>query len=208
MHYNWIVIRPLTVLVVALAAAAWTSGPAAAKPRADIDYQALYAQGIPFAKFLESARAHREEWRAHYNDATVTPELMTRMRALPDTRRLLVVAEDWCSDSVNTVPYIARLVDGAPERLAMRVLDSVRGQPVMDAHRTPDGRAATPTIAILDGGGSVVGSWTERPSATQTWFLEKQKTTMQKPLHDELMAWYAQDGGKTTVAEIAGILSR
>jgi hypothetical protein len=31
---------------------------------------------------------------------------------------------------------------------------------------------------------------------------------MQKPLHDELMAWYASDAGKTTVAEIAEILSR
>jgi hypothetical protein len=201
-------VRPLTALAVALAAAAWTSGPAAATTKADVDYPALYAQGVSFARFLENARAHRDEWRAHYNDATVTPELMTRMRALPDKRRLLVVAEDWCSDSVNTVPYIARLVDGAPERLAMRLLDSVRGQPVMEAHRTPDGRAATPTIVMLDTAGALVGSWTERPSTTQTWFLEKQKTTMQKPLHDELMAWYAQDGGKTTVAEIAEILSR
>jgi hypothetical protein len=202
------VFRLVMALGAAFSAAAWTSGSSSARVQPAIDYPALYAQGITFARFLDNARARRDEWRAHYNDATVTPELMTRMRALPDTRRLLVVAEDWCSDSVNTVPYIARLVDGAPERLAMRVLDSVRGQPVMEAHRTPDGRAATPTVVMLNPEGAVVGSWTERPSSTQTWFLEKQKTTMQKPLHDELMAWYAQDAGKTTVAEIADILSR
>ena len=31
---------------------------------------------------------------------------------------------------------------------------------------------------------------------------------MQKPLKDELIAWYAKDAGKTTVAEIADILGR
>jgi hypothetical protein len=182
----------------------------AARPLAyqDIDYAGLYAKGITFAEFLERARARRDEWRAHYNDATVTPELITRMRALPDKRRLLVVAEDWCSDSVNTVPYLARLVDGAPERLALRLIDSQAGKAIMEAHRTPDGRTATPTIVVLADSGGVLGTWTERPSSTQAWFLERQKTTMQKPLHDELMAWYASDAGKTTVAEIAEILSR
>jgi hypothetical protein len=173
-----------------------------------IDYPGLYAKGITFAEFLERARGRRDEWRAHYNDATVTADLVTRMRALPDKRRLLVVAEDWCPDSVNTVPYIARLVDGAPERLALRLIDSRAGKAIMEAHPTPDGRAATPTVVVLADDDGVLGTWTERPSSTQAWFLEKQKTTMQKPLHDELIAWYASDAGKTTVAEIAEILSR
>src|SRR6185436_19661415 len=80
--------------------------------RQDVDYQAVYAQGKTFADFLDKARAHRDEWRANYNDATVTASLITRMRALPAKRHLLVVAEDWCSDSLNTIPYVARLVDG------------------------------------------------------------------------------------------------
>jgi thioredoxin family protein len=173
-----------------------------------VDYQGIYAQGTTFADFLEKARAHREEWRANYNDATVSPALMTRVRALSAKRHLLVVAEDWCSDSLNTVPYIARLVDGGPERLDMHVVNREIGNAVMEAHRTPDGRAATPTIAILGEDWHVIAAWTERPTSVQAWFLEKQKTTMQKPLHDELLAWYAKDAGKTTVLEIADLLER
>jgi hypothetical protein len=138
----------------------------------------------------------------------VSADLITRMRALPERRRILVVASDYCLDSANTIPYIARLVDGAPERLALRVVDPTRGRAVMDAHRTPDGRAATPTVAILDDDARLLGAWVERPSSTQTWFLEQQKVMMQKPLHDQLGAWYAADAGKTTVAEIADLLSR
>lgn len=196
-------------LLLALAAAVVAAGVSVdASPRQDIDYAGLYAKGVTFAEFLENARARRDQWRAHYNDATVTPDLITRMRALPGRRRLLVVAEDWCADSVNTIPYIVRLVDGAPERLELRLIDSERGKAVMEAHRTPDGRAATPVVVVLAEDGRVLGTWTERPSSTQTWFLEKQKTTMQKPLHDELKDWYAKDAGKTTVAEIAEIVSR
>ena len=176
--------------------------------RQDIDYQAVYAQGTTFADFLEKARAHREEWRANYNDATVSASLITRMRALPAKRHLLVVAEDWCSDSLNTVPYIARLVDGGAERLDIRIVNREIGNAVMEAHRTPDGRTATPTIAILGEDWHLLAAWTERPSSVQAWFLEKQKTTMHKPLHDELLAWYENDAGKTTVLEIAGLLER
>jgi hypothetical protein len=203
-----VVFRAILGLAIAFFTVASASGAGGVQTLQDIDYPGLYARGITFAEFLENARARRDEWRAHYNDATVTPALMTRMRALPGKRRLLVVAEDWCSDSANTVPYIARLVDGAPERLEMRVIDSQRGQAIMEAHRTPDGRTATPTIVVLADDGRVLGSLTERPSSTQSWFLEKQKTTMQKPLHDELLEWYSKDAGKTTVAEIADILSR
>ena len=174
----------------------------------DVDYQGVYGQGTTFADFLDKARAHRDEWRANYNDATVSPALVTRMRALAAKRHLLVVAEDWCSDSLNTVPYIARLVDGGPERLDMRLVNREIGKTVMDAHRTPDGRTATPTIAILGEDWHLIAAWTERPTSIQAWFLEKQKTTMQQPLHDELLAWYAKDAGKTTVLEIADLLER
>jgi hypothetical protein len=201
--------QPSRRLVLALVAVAWVADARlSARLLQDIDYAGLYAKGITFAEFLENARARRDEWRAHYNDATVTPDLITRMRALPEKRRLLVVTEDWCSDSANTVPYIARLIDGAPERLEMRLIDSQRGEAVMEAHRTPDGRTATPTVVVLGDDGRLIGAWTERPSSTQAWFLEKQKTTMQTPLKAELMAWYANDAGKTTVAEIADILGR
>jgi hypothetical protein len=197
------IVRTLTVVLGTV-----LIGGAAGSSAQDVDYRALFAQGRTFADFLENARARRDEWRAHYNDASVSPDLINRMRVLSQRRHILVVAEDWCSDSVNTVPYIARLVDGGPERVDLRVINSEDGKPIMEAHRTPDGRTATPTIAILGEDWRLIAAWTERPSSTQAWFLERQKTTMQKPLHDELLAWYAKDAGRTTVSEIADLLER
>jgi hypothetical protein len=200
--------RILAVLLSVLC----TSVAAQPAPPAELDYGDVYAKGITFAAFLDKAESRRDEWHAHYNDAAVTAEMMTRMRALPERRRLLVVAEDWCGDSVNTVPYLARLVDAAPERLEMRLIDSKAGRRVMEAHRTPDGRAATPTIVVLGEDGRVLGAWTERPAALRAW-LDQEKAgassaSSGEALHDRRMKWYAEDAGKATVDETAAILAR
>jgi hypothetical protein len=202
------VTRACLVVCIAVLTGARVAGPLHAASAAAPDYQAFYNKGIPFAEFLDRARARRDEWRQRYNDAAVTADLVTRMRALPDHRLILAVAEDWCSDSVNTVPYVARLVDGAPERLSLRIIDSKVGRSVMNANPTPDGRAATPAIVVLREDGEVLGSWVERPSTVQRWFLELRKTVKHDPLHERLMNWYAEDAGRTTLAEIAALLER
>ena len=111
--------------------------------------QPYYAKGVTFAAFLDAATEHPDDWRTRYSNAAVTADTVSRLRALPARRQLLVVAEDCCSDSTATVPYLARLVDAAPDRLELRVINSRTGRGVMEAHRTPDGRAATPTVVVL-----------------------------------------------------------
>lgn len=194
------------VVLTTLALCSAVAAGAAQQPA--LDYAACYAKGITFAKFLENAQARREEWRERYSNAAVTPDLVTRMRALPERRRILVVAEDWCADSAQSVPYVARLVDGAPERLEMRVIDSKAGLAIMEAHPTPDGRATTPTIVILTEDGRLVGAWSERPSTLHAEVVERSGTEMQSAVHDFIMKWYKDDRGKTTMAEIATLLEK
>jgi hypothetical protein len=200
-------------MICSLAATAAPAARDRETPRPqEIAYGALYARGVTFAAFLEKGRARQDEWRARYNDAAVTADMVTRMHALPERRRLLVVAEDWCSDSLNTVPYLARLVDAAPERLALRIVNSTAGYQIMEAHRTPDGRAATPTVVVLGEDDRLIGAWTERPAALRAWLEEQkhsgEKTLSRDALHDRAMKWYAEDAGNATVTEVAAILAR
>lgn len=202
--------RVRSCVAVCLAAVLAASAAAVAEgvPLANPEYKAIYDQGIGFSDFLEQARSRRDEWRKRYAAAVLPEELAARMRALPARRQILVVAEDWCSDSAQTIPFIARLAESAGDRLALRVVNSTVGRPVMNAHLTPDGRGATPTVVVLDERGQVVGAWVERASTAQRWFLEQQKTTMQQPLHEQLVKWYEEDGGRSALAEIASILEQ
>ena len=188
-------------LPLLLLALLWPSGPAP-------DYAALYARGVPFAEFLANATAKQDEWRTRYRDALVRPELIEKAKALPGHYRLLVVAEDWCSDSAQSIPYLAKLVDAAPDTLEMRVITSKDGRAVMDAHPTPDGRGATPTVAVLTADGVLIGAWSERPAELEAWSIAQRKVLSQRDLHDQMATWYATDAGRSALTEILALLTR
>ena len=172
----------------------------------DVDYGALYDRGVPFSTFLEQARSHRTEWIANFERAKPDDGVLARARALLGRQRILVVAEDWCADSLNTVPYLAKLVDAVPDRLELRVIDSTVGKAVMEANRTADGRSATPTIVVLGADNKPAGAWVERPSVLQKWFTEQKPLVPHEELLEQKAKWYAEDAGKSTITEIVTIL--
>jgi hypothetical protein len=178
-----------------------------AAPRAEaVDYAALYEQGIAYAAFVDGARMRAAEWRRGAAGAAADEGVLARLRELPRKRRLLVVAEASCSDSVATIPYLAKLVAAVPERLDMRIVNSKIGRAVMEAHRTPDNRAATPTVVVLDEDGRLLGAWSERPAALQQWYIDKKSSLTRAELLEQKTRWYADDAGKSATAEIVAIL--
>lgn len=174
----------------------------------DIDLAALFDSGVPYATFQDNAHSRRREWRENYRSAAVDPAAIERVRALPGKRRLVAVAEDWCADSANTIPYVAKLVDAVPERLSLHIVNSEAGKALMEAHRTPDGRPATPTVAVLDVAGRLVGVWVERPSALQAWYLEQQEKIAHGELTRRKMDWYREDAGESTISEIVALMEQ
>jgi hypothetical protein len=172
-----------------------------APPSAPPDYAAIYAGGIPFAQFLDEAEDLKDEWHGNFAKAKVEDDSLARAKALKAQWRLLVVAEDWCHDSVNTVPYVAKFVDASPETLSMRVVRKATGQPVLEAHKTKDGRAATPTIVILDPDGLVKGVISERPAALLEYAVEHSSQRDRR-------RWYAEDGGRHAIAEILDMIEK
>ena len=185
----------------------WVFSPAGTQA-APPDYAAVYARGVTFAAFLERATSRADEWRQHYDAAAVTPDLVAAMRALPERRRILVVSEASCGDSLNSLPYLARLVDGAPERLELRVVSAVEGRAVQDAHKTADGRAATPTVVVLADDGRLIGVWTERPAPLREQVDEWKKTLRESQVKGRIREWYLQDAGKSAVADTVAIVSK
>jgi hypothetical protein len=168
---------------------------------------ALYDQGISYERFLAGASARAEEWRRNSREAVVAEVASGKIRVLESPRRVLVVTEASCSDSVATIPYLAKLVEQAPDRLEMRLVNSKAGRAVMEAHRTPDGRAATPTVIVLDGEGRFVAAWIERPAALQQWHAEHHVTNTTRALLPAKMQWYADDAGRSTVTELVTALT-
>lgn len=167
--------------------------------------QTLFDQGVTFEDFLKTADSRAETWRNNAARAKPARELVDRLKTAGGDLRLLVVAVAACSDSVHTVPYVAVLAREAG--IPLRIVDSTVGKSVMEAHRTPDGRAATATVALMRGD-RIVGAWVERPVALQTWLLGPAASLPQGERMDRKFGWYEWDRGESTMAELVELAER
>lgn len=204
------VLLPLlfTALMVAPAATPTLrcEAPASRAVAPDSALLALYDGGDGWEVFLLNARARRAMWDTHWENGTVPVDVLAEARALPGQWRLLVVAVDGCSDSVNTIPYLAHLVAQVPQ-LEMRIVTPDAGRAVMEGHRTPDGRAATPTVLLLDAAGTDAGCWVERPSALQAKAIAYRAEGRSAEFLREKQAWYDEDAGASTVREVVAMIA-
>jgi hypothetical protein len=173
----------------------------------DGDAARLFEHGLTWDQFLSGAKAQREAWLKTTATATShpSPELIERFKRAAAQLRILIVAEDWCPDSVNVVPYIAVLAAAAA--VPLRIISRAAGQPLMDTHRTPDGRPATPTVVLLRGGDDI-GAWVERPAVVQQWFLSIATDPESARRFGERQSWYDADRGRTALAEVIAIAER
>ena len=173
----------------------------------DVDYAKLFASGETFTAFLEKTKARKEQWHENFGKAAVPDALAARAALITGTWNVLVVAVDSCSDSVSTIPYIAKLVEGMPN-VTLRIVNPQDGKEVMEGHRTPDDRAATPTVILLDSAFVERGCWVERPRELQAKIAGERKSDKNADVFEGKMAWYAKDQGASTVAEILEMLEK
>ncbi len=167
----------------------------------------LYEGGETWERFLARARARRALWLRNAELGGLPADALATARALPGRWRLLVVAVDACSDSVNTIPFVAQLVAAAPG-LEMRIISPDAGRDVMAGRRTPDRRPATPTVVVLDEAGVEAGCWIERPAALQALAMEARAGGGTSAFAATKQSWYDGDAGASTVREIVAILER
>ncbi|HSA57011.1 MAG TPA: thioredoxin family protein [Gemmatimonadaceae bacterium] len=177
----------------------------ASRAAADTLHQRLFDSGQTFADFVAGARNRKEQWERHFATAVVPDELVTRVTQAGGPWKLLVVTLDGCSDSVNSVPYIAAMLAKTPN-VEVRLVTSSVGRAIMEAHRTPDGRAATPTLVLLDSTYAERGCWIERPEALRTFMQEHKARSGDSGLFDAKMKWYEEEKGSQSIVEIVEMI--
>lgn len=160
--------------------------------------------GHTFDDLLRRPKDNSELWQAIYARAKVNEEALARVAALHHTWHLLVINEDWCGDSVNILPFVARLAESS-DQLEMRILGRDDNRDIMDAHLTGTSRSI-PIIIVYDDGFREKGWWGPRPAALQHW-VKTEGLALPKPdRYRHIRTWYARDRGATVVSEILSII--
>ena len=175
-------------------------------PSTGLDFRTLWERALTYAEFVRQSREHCELWTGVYRLARIPDWALERACERGHPYRLLALAEDWCGDASNTVPYVAKLGEAA-HCLEMRVLRRDEHPEVMDRYLTGTSRSI-PIVIVLDEAWREVGHWGPRPAALQAWFLTARQTTPKEQLYPEIRRWYARDKGTSTLREILELLPR
>jgi thioredoxin family protein len=190
-------LKPLALLLTLVFAQAGTGPPP--------DVAQLFDRALTFDQFMARATLQRELWVKNASQRDIPAEAVGRLTRVRDGLRFLIVAEDWCPDSVYTVPFIANLAAAAG--VDVRIIDRAGGQSLMAQHRTRDGRPVTPTVVLLRGDRDV-GAWVERPAPVQEWFFSMATDPESARRFAERASWYEADRGRTTIAEVLALAER
>jgi thioredoxin family protein len=166
-----------------------------------------YEAAPTFDAFVGAAQQNRELWTTMYRLARVPESLVARVRALPGRLHLLALNEDWCGDSVNTLPAIAKLASLVPEKIELRVIGRDANPDLMDAHLTGTSRSI-PVVLVLDDDYVERGWWGPRPKELQAWAVGPGKALDKADRYREIRRWYARDRALTTLAELVGLMER
>lgn len=177
-------------------------------PVADDPLREVYEAGISWAQFMDGVQANQRRalWDRNWETGQIPDDLLARARAVGEGPwRILAITDPACSDSVNTVPYLAHLAEALPS-LEIRVVTALLGRPWMEAHRSPDGRASTPTVLLLDGDYTLRGCWIEQPKEMAAFWLDVVAQGTMTAEVGRKLAWYEEDAGRSTLREFIEVM--
>jgi hypothetical protein len=166
--------------------------------------KARYCEGETFAEFIARPIKNHEMWMGVYKHVTIPIEISARVEALGGHWHLLVLSEDWCGDSVNIVPIIAKLTESV-SNMDMRLLPRDENLDIMDTHLTGKSRSI-PMVILLNQKFQECGTWGPRPRELQKWVLEKGLQLSKEERYKQVRTFYARDHGLTTMNEIVSML--
>lgn len=165
-----------------------------------------FLAGESFAQFLERPKKNNDLWNMLYKRAKVSDEIAARVAEIWHPWHLLVLSEDWCGDSLNTLPVVARLTEATP-LIDMRIIGRDANLDIMSSHLTGASRSI-PVIMVLDDDFNEHGWWGPRPGPLQTWVMERGLALPKDERYREVRTWYARDHGETALNELLEIIAK
>lgn len=156
--------------------------------------------------WLEVVERRRDAWHGRYEEASLGA-LRTEFQRVPTPRWVLCVVDPAGTDSVGTVPYIAKACEqtGAAAGVELRVQPVGRGADLIDQFRTGAG-IRTPICVVFDDGWVQVDHWGPRPRAAQEWLDAEHAGTPSNERDRALDEWYGRNAGTSTLREFVTTL--
>lgn len=190
-------------------------------------HQEDWEKGLTMSALIVGMTVNQAAMQRRYQLVRLTAEEKSRLANLRNTRRILVMTEEWCSDCLMNLPILARLAESTP---AAEIRFFIRKDwPELRSYFNERDIYSLPTVQIMDDAFIPLGVWVERPQAAHQrlaqWKAEHpevertrrradltsdQKREMLREASERLLlemeSWYNQGLQSETVREVTEVL--
>jgi len=134
-----------------------------------------------------------------------TEEALKIISEIKSTLIWLVITEDWCGDSAQTIPVIASLAS-LNKNIELKFLLRDSHPEIMDCYLT-NGKRSIPKLIVYDKELNEIFLWGPRPQAAKSIAEDLHKKGVEKDeIIKQIHLWYTKDGGYSTEKEIIELL--
>jgi hypothetical protein len=138
----------------------------------------------------------------HYE---VSDELVAEIQKIDNPQLWMVITENWCGDSAQNLPYIAKMAE-ENSNINFRIILRDKNPDIMDLYLT-NGTKSIPVLIAFDIDGNEIFKWGPRPAEAQKLILEWKSQRIVKPeLYEKLHLWYGRDRGKEIEKEMLELI--
>jgi len=163
-----------------------------------------FASGFRWADYMQHSEKNLERFRENYEKTTLEPEDAGFFASIATPLKVLILAEDWCGDVVQSLPPIVRILEQSPS-IAYRIFRRDENLDIMDRYLT-DGSRAIPYLVFMDDGLNELARWGPRPDECQAIMRDNKGRIPMEEIYPRIRSWYRQHGNGPLVSEIRAVL--
>ena len=165
-----------------------------------------FASGFLWEDYMQNSEKNLERFNENYEKMTLDPEDADFFDSITTPLKVLILAEDWCGDVVQSLPPIVRMLERSPS-IEYRIFRRDENVDIMDRYLT-DGSKAIPYLVIMDAGLNELARWGPRPEDCQSIMRDNKGRIPMEEIYPRIRSWYVQHGNGPLVTEIRDVLER
>jgi len=158
--------------------------------------------------YLEHTKMNIHRMKRWDKTIELSTELKSQLENTPCPVNWLLLAEGWCGDASQNVPFLNKMAEASPN-IRLRILLRDEHLDIMDQYLTNGGRAI-PKLIIMDASMNEIGTWGPRPAEIQEIVRigKHEKGMDSESIGKMVQKWYAKDKGVTIEEEMMGIIAQ
>lgn len=134
-------------------------------------------------------------------------ELKDIVSSIEDPQLWMVITENWCGDSAQNLPYLAKIAS-LNSNINFRIVLRDSNPDIMNQYLTNDSKSIPKLVAFSEDGNELF-TWGPRPKEAQELFIKLRDDGMPKPeIYEKIHAWYGNNKGQAIEKELIELIKK